>query len=418
MRRVAVTADDYGLTRAVTDTVLEAVDCGALTRVSILANGFVFDYAVAEYMKRQDRLEIGVHVNLTEGRPLTRAPLLTDANGFFRYTPQGLLAVYFFSFPAARAAIYAAIQAEVEAQVEKVQTALGGHAIAVDGHQHIHVIPFVLDVLLDMHARSRFAHIRIPYEHFALVFGRIGAYFGKGMFRFLALNALSHRAKERVRAVGIPHNDSFIGTLFSGRLSVDVVAEALALSRGVVEIGTHPGSADRQELSGWSGDVAWHYSPWRQYERNMLASADFRETLAAYVAGGLSPRTDVRRVVKFVLSGTGAALVHISILYMLTEYFGLWYIASATVGWIIAFFVSFALQRFWTFGDRPSRAGHVLQYGLLQAGNIVLNALGVAILTEYLSLWYIASQVVVIGLVAAWTYAASSRIIFAHAAAR
>ena len=52
---LTVTADDIGLTRANTDTILETVTRGPVTRVSILANGEALTYAAERCAATADR---------------------------------------------------------------------------------------------------------------------------------------------------------------------------------------------------------------------------------------------------------------------------------------------------------------------------------------------------------------------------
>jgi putative flippase GtrA len=58
--------------------------------------------------------------------------------------------------------------------------------------------------------------------------------------------------------------------------------------------------------------------------------------------------------VKYVVSGGSAAIVDIVALYVFTDLFGIWYILSAILAFISAFFVSFLLQKYWTFKDNSN----------------------------------------------------------------
>src|SRR3989344_3721426 len=71
IRSVTVCADDFGLSRGITDSILQTVDEGPVTQVSVIPNGEAVEYALAEYRRRSDRLALAVHVNLTEGKPLS-----------------------------------------------------------------------------------------------------------------------------------------------------------------------------------------------------------------------------------------------------------------------------------------------------------------------------------------------------------
>ena len=65
-------ADDYGLSKGITDNILLCHDQGILHRVSLMANGYAYDYACEELLQRPN-LTGCVHLNLIEGEPLTKA---------------------------------------------------------------------------------------------------------------------------------------------------------------------------------------------------------------------------------------------------------------------------------------------------------------------------------------------------------
>jgi len=82
VRRLIVNADDFGLTRGVSEGILAAHRHGIVTSTTVLVT-----LPVARDLR--DRLVrsgmgIGLHVNLTLGRPLTRAPSLVGRDGRFR----------------------------------------------------------------------------------------------------------------------------------------------------------------------------------------------------------------------------------------------------------------------------------------------------------------------------------------------
>ena len=68
--------------------------------------------------------------------------------------------------------------------------------------------------------------------------------------------------------------------------------------------------------------------------------------------------TSKRQVGKYIISGGTAAAVNLSSLYILTEFFHIWYIISATTAFIGAFAISFTLQKFWTFKDHETEGMH------------------------------------------------------------
>jgi predicted glycoside hydrolase/deacetylase ChbG (UPF0249 family) len=103
--RIIVSADDYGLSEGITTNILDAVDHGAVSSVSIIANGTGFEHAIREYRKRRG-LSLTVHLNLMEGRPIfptDQLPDLVDERGAFRHSFQSLYLLHLRADRARRA---------------------------------------------------------------------------------------------------------------------------------------------------------------------------------------------------------------------------------------------------------------------------------------------------------------------------
>jgi putative flippase GtrA len=99
---------------------------------------------------------------------------------------------------------------------------------------------------------------------------------------------------------------------------------------------------------------------------------------------------------KYVVSGGSSACINIGTLYLLTEYAHIHYLQSAVISFIIAFFISFLLQKFWTFQDMRKEIVHrqMMWYLGLSLTNLLINTLLIYSLVEYLHLWYLAAAVV------------------------
>ncbi|MCX6787210.1 MAG: ChbG/HpnK family deacetylase [Candidatus Kaiserbacteria bacterium] len=270
VKKILVTADDFGLTRGITDSILEVVDRGPVRLVSILANGEAVAYALSEYKKRAAQVMLAVHINLTEGPallPFSAIPHLVDTCGMFKCSIAGLWLAYLFGSRQTRTALRREVRAEMEAQCAVIRTALGTNAFAVNGHQHVHMIPFVFKELMTIQGVNA---VRIVREKF---FVRGVPSLINVLARFV-LVMLSRRATRSARARGIQTNDWFVGVLYSGHMSEDIAQSGIAhAEKGLIEVLFHPGIARNGELQEWRKgrtDVAWHYAPARQREQEAL----------------------------------------------------------------------------------------------------------------------------------------------------
>src|SRR5678810_446119 len=82
-QRLIIHADDFGETEQITLGICEGIEAAVITSTSIMANMPATDFALVRAAALADRASFGVHLNLCEGQPLTRAPSLTDSHGSF-----------------------------------------------------------------------------------------------------------------------------------------------------------------------------------------------------------------------------------------------------------------------------------------------------------------------------------------------
>jgi len=289
--RILVSADDFGLSEGITTNILDAVDHGVVTSVSIIANGAGFEHAIGEYRKRRG-LFLAVHLNLMEGRPLCpvdQVPDLVDEQGCFRHSFQSLWLTHLRAESARRAELCRQVRAEFRAQLKRVAGCIEPHYnLRVDSHLHVHMIPFVFDVLMDLHDEFQFEYVRCLAEPLFLTFNGLESlrnYAGLNVAKHAILNTLARRALPRLRSRGIAHCRHFIGVLFTGNMREEAVGAALARLESrcradeLVEILLHPGGAAPGEEWVWIGKPAFlnvYYSGWRKRERDTLKSPAFR----------------------------------------------------------------------------------------------------------------------------------------------
>lgn len=119
-------------------------------------------------------------------------------------------------------------------------------------------------------------------------------------------------------------------------------------------------------------------------------------------------------IVRYLISGGTSAGINLILLSLFYYIFHIYYIYSAIIASIIAFFVSLVLHKFWTFEDF-SQANIHLQIGKYIANSIfglLLNTGFLYILVEYFRLYVYISQVIAGGLVATITFFISRNLIF------
>jgi hopanoid biosynthesis associated protein HpnK len=160
LKRLIVTADDFGLARSVNEAVEEGHRRGILTAASLMVTGEAAEDAVAR-AKRMPRLGVGLHLVLVDGAPVLppeRVPDLVGSDGRF---PNDVFAlgVRIFCRPAARRQVAAEIRAQLEA-FQRTGLALDH----VNAHHHFHLHPTVQRELLRLAPQFGVKAIRVPLE--------------------------------------------------------------------------------------------------------------------------------------------------------------------------------------------------------------------------------------------------------------
>ncbi len=124
--------------------------------------------------------------------------------------------------------------------------------------------------------------------------------------------------------------------------------------------------------------------------------------ILARIGVPIERRASAARILRFIISGGCAAVVNIILLYLLTEFAGMWYMISAGLAFVAAFLVSFFLQKYWAFRNVAAAGARIQmsQHLVSAVVNLGLNLILIYTLVEYVGLWYILAQIISSALIA------------------
>jgi hopanoid biosynthesis associated protein HpnK len=249
VRRLFVTGDDFGHSRAVNRGIAEAHDRGLLTSASLMVAGEAAAEAIA-LARVRPTLSVGLHLVLVDGRavlPPGEIPSLVDAVGRFPARPFSAGLRYQFSASAAFD-----LRREIRAQLERFHDS-GLPLDHVDGHHHLHLHPIVLGILLDLAEEFSISSIRLPSEELSLALaldprGRATKILWSVVFGFLHRHA---RPLLQERRIGF--HERVYGLLATGRITEEYLLGLIPrIQADSIEIYCHPAAA----LPGEIGDSA------------------------------------------------------------------------------------------------------------------------------------------------------------------
>ena len=234
MKRLIVTADDFGAAVEVNEAVEAAHRGGVLTAASLMVGAPAAKDAVARALALPT-LRVGLHLVLVEGRPVlppAAVSRLVDAGGLFRCDMAALGAAIAFSARARRQ-----LAAEIGAQFE----AFCATGLALDhcnAHKHFHLHPVVGALLAEIGGRFGLRAARVPHEP-ADVLRQI-----EPQTRLLAGAALapfSFQLRRTLRANGVLAPDRSFGIRWSGHMTKMRLSALIGrLPDGLSEIYLHP----------------------------------------------------------------------------------------------------------------------------------------------------------------------------------
>lgn len=239
MSKLIINADDFGLHTAVNEGIISGHTKGVITSTSLLASGAAFNEAV-EMAKKYPKLGIGIHIALVGGLNPVSDPseiptLVTKEGVFVDSYVEFMKRIYSGSIN------YDEVRKEIRSQVSKIIDT-GINVTHIDGHQHMHVLPTVLPIVIEQ-AKSFGIHaIRIPDESTGFM------NYMYSPIRFLGkvgLSTVAANARPIIRNNCMTTTQYFWGMVNGGHInqkSLMGILKAVNKHSGTHELMVHPGS--------------------------------------------------------------------------------------------------------------------------------------------------------------------------------
>lgn len=267
MKKIDVHADDYGLTLNTSKDILEGINAGKLHSISIMPNTTCFEETREYFYNHIDKDKMpamSVHLNFMEGYCVSdksKLSYLVDAEGLFSIS-WGTLVKYNYNFKV-RNKVKEQLKKEIKAQIlrviEEYRLLEEGRKLRVDSHQHTHMIPIVMESLLEVIREENIPteYIRISKEPWIVYLKKvhfIPSYRIINMIKVMILNWYSIKDEKMLKAAGIP-TMLLSGVFLSGKMDIVRVRALLpdlkeyAKKKDVqLEVLFHPGLALKEEV--------------------------------------------------------------------------------------------------------------------------------------------------------------------------
>jgi predicted glycoside hydrolase/deacetylase ChbG (UPF0249 family) len=275
LKRLILNADDLGADAARNAGIFEAIEAGVVTAASILVNGSAFHDVVRRIaLTNCNHISFGVHLNLTEGMPLSPGlKSITGPDGCFC----GKAEAHRRLMRKGGDGLEKEIWQEFAAQITALRDA-GVWIDHLDGHQHIHIFPAVIDSTVSAAKEFRIPWIRIPEEpppsrsvdrNSHVLTGEAEMFY-----------SLAAAARIKIHESTLRMTDHFRGLYLKGRMSSIHLEETLrTLPPGLTELMVHPGKVPAGQAEGPFSSFSHRE---REKELEVLMDNNFRLMLEKY----------------------------------------------------------------------------------------------------------------------------------------
>jgi predicted glycoside hydrolase/deacetylase ChbG (UPF0249 family) len=246
---VVINADDLGIDPARDEGIFYLFEQGCVSQASLMVNGRSAATAVQRAVALN--LPLGLHLDLTEtpycavDHASVATLLCKDGHKLGKFGIRDAIK--------SNSILAQHIVNETKAQASRFRSLTGSGPTHLDGHNHVHVIPFVAEILCSILPEMGIVTVRIPDELRVLreVEADKAPEAPREFYQQVALEAVSARA--RFAAAGLVSTSSFIGLRYSGAaFSPVALLQDLAALAGVLGTRNHTGAVG--ESSNCSSD--------------------------------------------------------------------------------------------------------------------------------------------------------------------
>lgn len=139
------------------------------------------------------------------------------------------------------------------------------------------------------------------------------------------------------------------------------------------------------------------------------------DTMATHFAGRVFHFVmNLPLILRYLISGGTGTVFNLAMVYVLTDIFNIYYLISTSIAFVFSFFVSFTLQKFFTFQDHSmdeiyTQAPKYLTVALINMG---LNGLSMYVLVSGFGLHYLVAQIITIAAISIESFIVYRYVIF------
>ena len=255
-KKIHIHADDFGRSELISRNILKCIDNKNISSVSVLV-GFdekYFDNII------EKKINIKLHINLTESY---KNFLINRSYTFFE--------LLFLQLNPNFSQHKEKIIDQIETQIQYFKKKFKINDIKIDSHEHIHIIPWINKILIDLKNKHKIIEIRNPSE----------GYYFVGFKYFINSTYLSNLLKLTLIKFlnlfnNIDESNDFTGLNYTGIQNFETIKKGINLkvkSKKNIEVLIHPGCTNANEKKNFNKKYFKYYNSSERLREFKIASS-------------------------------------------------------------------------------------------------------------------------------------------------
>ena len=258
-------ADDFGRSKSINRSIYKLIIKKKINSVSLIICQSGYKDALGLIKKIKKKINIRLHLNLTDGVSIKNLKIYN--NTFFK-----LLIMPYIPFYRKNMKI---IEEEIIEQIKIFKKDLKLKYLSIDSHQHIHIIPWIFNIILKNKDKYNLKYVRIPNENFyySKLYDFLNIYYLINILKYFVIKILLKFLNTKI--LYFAYKYKFSGILFSGINTIKSVDISIKLANKKniknLEILFHPGRCTKNEKKIFKTSFFnYYYSIKRKKEQYVL----------------------------------------------------------------------------------------------------------------------------------------------------
>jgi len=265
-------ADDFGRSPNISKTIYACIKKKIISSISIIVSEKIYGL---KYL-RKTNVRKRLHLNLTDfSEKQSKKNFIYNLSFLYLF-----LMPFLPNFKINKKKV----ENEILRQIKLYKKYLKKDEVFLDGHQHVHMIPWIFNLIFNLRKKNKIVNIRIPNEVFLInLLDLLRLSILKNIFKYLIIKIFIYVSKSKIDKINYEYN--FFGLIHSGLQNKKLLKKVISLnkknnSHRKLEILLHPGYANLSEKKLFKKDFFQYYvSKDRIKEFDMTKSLTNKNTL-------------------------------------------------------------------------------------------------------------------------------------------